>query len=286
MLSGIFRSTIWNQTIPDRLRGRLAGSSRCRTRPARCSATSRPASSPSLTSVRMSIVSGGVLCVVGVPVVRSCCPASGATTPARPTPRLTAWRSARAAARRTRTEFRCAASAARRLHRSPRRTRSARSSRSSSATSKARRASASRSTPESLREVMARYFDVMRAAIERHGGTIEKFIGDAVMAVSACRACTRTTPCGRCAPRRDAGRARELNAELDAPTASRWRTGSASTPARSSRATRPRASDSSPATRSTSPRGSSRPPRHRGPDRRADLPAGRATSSRSRRSSR
>jgi class 3 adenylate cyclase len=37
--------------------------------------------------------------------------------------------------------------------------------------------------PESTRRVMARYFDAMRAAIERHGGTVEKFIGDAVMAV-------------------------------------------------------------------------------------------------------
>ncbi len=37
--------------------------------------------------------------------------------------------------------------------------------------------------PESLRRVMARYFDAMRAALERHGGTVEKFIGDAVMAV-------------------------------------------------------------------------------------------------------
>jgi class 3 adenylate cyclase len=37
--------------------------------------------------------------------------------------------------------------------------------------------------PESLRKVMARYFDTMRAEIERHGGTVEKFIGDAVMAV-------------------------------------------------------------------------------------------------------
>ena len=25
MVSGVFRQTIWNQTIPDRLRGRLAG---------------------------------------------------------------------------------------------------------------------------------------------------------------------------------------------------------------------------------------------------------------------
>ena len=37
--------------------------------------------------------------------------------------------------------------------------------------------------PESLRDVQSRYFDTMRAAIERHGGTVEKFIGDAVMAV-------------------------------------------------------------------------------------------------------
>src|SRR5919197_1042240 len=37
--------------------------------------------------------------------------------------------------------------------------------------------------PESLRDVQSRYFDAMRVAIERHGGTVEKYIGDAVMAV-------------------------------------------------------------------------------------------------------
>src|SRR4029450_5389183 len=37
--------------------------------------------------------------------------------------------------------------------------------------------------PESMRRVMGRYFEAMRAALERHGGTVEKFIGDAVMAV-------------------------------------------------------------------------------------------------------
>src|SRR6476619_8651200 len=37
--------------------------------------------------------------------------------------------------------------------------------------------------PESFRRVMVRYFEVARAAIEAHGGTVEKFIGDAVMAV-------------------------------------------------------------------------------------------------------
>ena len=36
---------------------------------------------------------------------------------------------------------------------------------------------------ESLRSVMSRYFDVARTVLERHGGTVEKFIGDAVMAV-------------------------------------------------------------------------------------------------------
>ena len=37
--------------------------------------------------------------------------------------------------------------------------------------------------PESVRAVMSRYFDTMRRVLERHGGTVEKFIGDAVMAV-------------------------------------------------------------------------------------------------------
>ena len=37
--------------------------------------------------------------------------------------------------------------------------------------------------PESLRKVMSSYAEEMRGAIERHGGEVEKFIGDAVMAV-------------------------------------------------------------------------------------------------------
>jgi class 3 adenylate cyclase/tetratricopeptide (TPR) repeat protein len=36
---------------------------------------------------------------------------------------------------------------------------------------------------ESLREVMVRYYTLMRDCLERHGGTVEKFIGDAVVAV-------------------------------------------------------------------------------------------------------
>src|SRR4030095_834635 len=42
---------------------------------------------------------------------------------------------------------------------------------------------AERLDPESVRAVMNRFFRQMRAALERHGGTVEKYIGDAVMAV-------------------------------------------------------------------------------------------------------
>ena len=37
--------------------------------------------------------------------------------------------------------------------------------------------------PELLRGLMARWYDAMREPLDRHGGTVEKFIGDAVMAV-------------------------------------------------------------------------------------------------------
>lgn len=37
--------------------------------------------------------------------------------------------------------------------------------------------------PETLRRVMGLYFDAARAAVGRHGGSLEKFIGDAVLAV-------------------------------------------------------------------------------------------------------
>jgi class 3 adenylate cyclase/tetratricopeptide (TPR) repeat protein len=37
--------------------------------------------------------------------------------------------------------------------------------------------------PERLRVLLANYFERMKAIVERHGGTVEKFIGDAVMAI-------------------------------------------------------------------------------------------------------
>ncbi|MGH3080171.1 MAG: BTAD domain-containing putative transcriptional regulator [Gaiellaceae bacterium] len=37
--------------------------------------------------------------------------------------------------------------------------------------------------PEVLRAMMTRYFDTVRTVVERHGGVVEKFVGDAAMAV-------------------------------------------------------------------------------------------------------
>ena len=37
--------------------------------------------------------------------------------------------------------------------------------------------------PEEVRDLLSQYFDRCRSLIERYGGTVEKFIGDAVMAV-------------------------------------------------------------------------------------------------------
>ena len=41
----------------------------------------------------------------------------------------------------------------------------------------------SRTDPEALRTLMNRYYETARSVLERHGGTVEKFVGDAVMAV-------------------------------------------------------------------------------------------------------
>jgi MFS family permease len=66
MISGIFRSTIWNQTIPDELRGRLAGIEMLSYSVGPMGGSARAGLVADLTTVRTSIVSGGVLCVVGV----------------------------------------------------------------------------------------------------------------------------------------------------------------------------------------------------------------------------
>src|SRR5438477_10142684 len=37
--------------------------------------------------------------------------------------------------------------------------------------------------PEEMRRILTRYYGIARESVEQHGGTVEKFIGDAVMAV-------------------------------------------------------------------------------------------------------
>ena len=67
-ISGIFRSTVWNQTIPDELRGRLAGIEQVSYSTGPLLGNVESGIAASLLGVRGSIVSGGVLCVAGVAV--------------------------------------------------------------------------------------------------------------------------------------------------------------------------------------------------------------------------
>ncbi len=74
MISGVFRMAVWNQTIPDSLRGRLAGIELI-------SYASGPALSgvesgvvATLFSPLVSVVSGGIACVVGALVLAAALP--------------------------------------------------------------------------------------------------------------------------------------------------------------------------------------------------------------------
>jgi MFS family permease len=75
MVSGIFRGTIWNQTIPDRLRGRLAGIEQVSYSSGPLLGNVESGVVASLVGLRFSIVSGGVLCVAGVAVAVLALPA-------------------------------------------------------------------------------------------------------------------------------------------------------------------------------------------------------------------
>jgi MFS family permease len=69
MLSGIFRGTIWGQTIPDRLRGRLAGIEQISYSTGPSLGNVEAGLVASFAGFEASIISGGILCVVAVPVV-------------------------------------------------------------------------------------------------------------------------------------------------------------------------------------------------------------------------
>jgi MFS family permease len=65
MVSGLFRMTIWNQTIPDHLRGRLASIEMISYATGPYLGNAEAGLVASLFGLRASVVSGGALCVIG-----------------------------------------------------------------------------------------------------------------------------------------------------------------------------------------------------------------------------
>jgi MFS family permease len=86
-ISGLFRNVIWNETIPDRLRGRLAGVEMISYTSGPTLGNFEAGALASLAGVRTSIVSGGVMCVVGTGVVLALIPSFWRYDARRPAPR-------------------------------------------------------------------------------------------------------------------------------------------------------------------------------------------------------
>lgn len=68
-ISALFRTVIWNQTIPDNLRGRLAGIELLSYSIGPLAGQMRAASIAAATSLSFSVTSGGVICVVVVTIL-------------------------------------------------------------------------------------------------------------------------------------------------------------------------------------------------------------------------
>lgn len=66
MISGVFRSTVWSQTIPEAMRGRLAGIEMLSYSLGPLGGQVRAGVTADLWSVRGAITSGGIACVAGV----------------------------------------------------------------------------------------------------------------------------------------------------------------------------------------------------------------------------
>ncbi|HEV7535502.1 MAG TPA: MFS transporter [Acidimicrobiia bacterium] len=75
MVSGIFRMTIWNRTIPDHLRGRLASIELLSYTSGPLLGNAEAGAAASLVGLRASVVSGGALCVVAVAGTAAALPA-------------------------------------------------------------------------------------------------------------------------------------------------------------------------------------------------------------------
>ena len=86
MLSGIFRETLWNQTIPDVLRGRLAGVELLSYGIGPSAGQLRAGGVATVTTPRFSLWSGGLLCLGAVAVICLALPGFRAYTAARTDP--------------------------------------------------------------------------------------------------------------------------------------------------------------------------------------------------------
>jgi MFS family permease len=75
MVSGIFRMSIWNRTIPDHLRGRLASIELLSYTSGPLLGNAEAGAAASLLGLRPAVVSGGVLCVVAVAGTAAALPA-------------------------------------------------------------------------------------------------------------------------------------------------------------------------------------------------------------------
>ncbi len=84
--SGIFRDTLWKQTIPDHLRGRMAGIELLSYGAGPPTGQLRSGVVASLAGMRFSLVSGGVACVGAVGVVCAALPAFTRYAAAAPSP--------------------------------------------------------------------------------------------------------------------------------------------------------------------------------------------------------
>ena len=74
MYSGIFRDSLWNRTVPEHLRGRVAGIELLSYGLGPTAGQLRAGASASLTSVRTAVWSGGLLCVAVIGVISSLLP--------------------------------------------------------------------------------------------------------------------------------------------------------------------------------------------------------------------
>ena len=74
MVSALFRSTMWNQTIPDNLRGRLAGIELLSYSIGPLAGQMRAAGMAAVTSLSFSVTSGGIICVIVVALLASFMP--------------------------------------------------------------------------------------------------------------------------------------------------------------------------------------------------------------------